>query len=50
VAVYRVCDWTDAFVEVEVVTAPGLQASQAFRLTREAVLAMEVVSDDASPS
>jgi hypothetical protein len=50
VAVYRVRNWTDAFVEVEVVTAPGLQASQAFRFTREAVLAMEVVSDDASPS
>jgi hypothetical protein len=49
-AVYRVCEWTDAFVEVEVVTAPGLQASQWFRFTREAVLAMEVVLPAEGPS
>jgi hypothetical protein len=49
-AVYRVCDWTDAFVEVEVVTAPGLQASQSFRFTREAVLAMEVVPPNEAAS
>ena len=49
-AVYRVRDWTDAFVDVEVVTAPGLQASQRFRFTREAVLAMGVVPPDEEPS
>lgn len=48
-AVYRVCAWSDAFVEVEVVTAPGLEVCQVFRFTREAVLAMEVVSNDESP-
>lgn len=49
-AVYRVRDWTDAFVEVEVVTAPGLQTSDCFRFTREAVLAMDVVPLDGVPS
>jgi hypothetical protein len=49
-AVYRVRDWTDAFVEVEVVTAPGLQASEGFRFTREAVLAMDVVPPHEGPS
>jgi hypothetical protein len=49
-AVYRVCDWTDAFVEVAVVNAPGLRASQRFRFTRETVLGMDVVAPDARPS
>ena len=48
-AVYRVCAWTEAFVEVEVVIAPGLEASQSFRFTRAAVLAMDVVPADEGP-
>ena len=31
---HSVCDWDDAFVEVEVVIAPGLQPAQWFRFSR----------------
>ena len=31
---HSVCDWADAFVEVEVVVAPGLQPAQWFRFSR----------------
>ena len=49
-AVYRVCDWADAFVEVEVVVALGLQPAEWFRFTRRAVLAMEIVPAPNGPS
>ncbi len=44
-AVYRVCGWTDRLVDVEVVSAPGLERGQRFTLTREAVTSMSVVSE-----
>ncbi len=44
-AVYRVCDWTDTLVNVEVVNAPGLRRGQRFTLTREAVTNMSVISN-----
>lgn len=40
VAVYRVCGWEDEAVEVEVVSAPGLEPGLRFRFTAEAVRAM----------
>jgi hypothetical protein len=42
-AVYRVCAWTEALVQVEVDRAPGLQAGQRFTFDRAIVDAMEIV-------
>jgi hypothetical protein len=39
-AAYRVCDWDEELVQVEVVEAPRLQPGQKFRFMRAAVLAM----------
>ena len=48
-AVYRVCSIRGDLVDVEVIRAPGLSAGQRFALTRNAVGAMEVVSNGDSP-
>jgi hypothetical protein len=42
-AIYRVTDLTPSFAHVEVVEAPGLQAGQRFKFTRDAVRAMTVM-------
>jgi hypothetical protein len=44
-AVYRICAFRDDLVEVEVVRAPGLETGLKFSFTRDAVGAMEPVSD-----
>lgn len=44
-AVYRVCDWNQALVEVEVVRSPGLEPGQRFQFALAAVTAMVVVSE-----
>jgi hypothetical protein len=49
-ATYRVCAINGAQVEVEVVRAPGLAAGQRFTFTRDAVLAMELVTADEQPA
>jgi len=41
VAMYRVCEVRDGFVEVEVVEAPGLRTGSRFRFTVGAVASME---------
>jgi hypothetical protein len=43
-AVYRVCDWNQTLVEVEVVSAPGLEPGRRFHFTVSAVTAMTVVA------
>jgi hypothetical protein len=47
-AVYRICALREDLVEVEVVRAPGLEIGLKFFFTREAVEAMEPVSDGES--
>jgi hypothetical protein len=44
-ALYRVCEFGEDLVEVEVVRAPGLQAGRRLSLTRDAVEKMDLVSD-----
>ena len=44
-ALYRVCDFGQELVEVEVVRAPGLQSGRRFNLTRDAVENMDPVLD-----
>jgi hypothetical protein len=41
-AVYRVLEWDEELVRVEVVTAPGLDSGMTLSLTREAVGSMPV--------
>jgi len=41
-AVYRVLEWDDELVRVEVVTAPGLDSGTTLSLTREAIMSMPV--------
>jgi hypothetical protein len=43
-AVYRIRAVRNETIDVEVVHAPGLQAGQRFAFTREAVVAMELLS------
>jgi hypothetical protein len=45
-AVYRVCACEGDYVQVEVVTAPGLREGQHFKFSRAAVELMELVADD----
>jgi hypothetical protein len=42
-AIYRVCDWNDELVEVEVVRAPGLGRGERFKFDVAAVRSMTVV-------
>ena len=49
-AVYRVCDWDDRLVNVEVVRAPGLAPGHRFSFTREAVRMMELVDGSDPPA
>jgi hypothetical protein len=46
-ALYRIRECNGPLVEVEVVRAPGLSEGQRFRLTREAVLEMELIDSPA---
>ena len=41
-AVYRVLEWDEELVQVEVVTAPGLDSGMTLSLTRESVSTMPV--------
>jgi hypothetical protein len=45
-AVYRVHNWDELTVRVEVVRAPGLRAGQEIRLDYRAVLEMPVVAEE----
>jgi hypothetical protein len=45
-AVYRVRDWDEATVSVEVVHAPGLERGQVFRFDRETVVRMSLAVPD----
>ena len=47
-AVYRVCDWDEDTVLVEVVTAPGLAPGREFRFDASAVLAMPLAEEELS--
>lgn len=49
-AFYRVVDAAGEIVEVEVVSAPGLEPGTHLRLTRAAVASMSVVPDSSWPN
>jgi len=44
-AIYRVCDWNQTLVEVEVVSAPGLEPGRRFQFAVSAVAEMAVISE-----